>query len=116
MRLASLLLAGLLAAAVLAEAYDHVTLVERDELPGDDEPRRGVPQGRHAHVLLPRGADALDELFPGFLDELTADGGASASRLSQRIGARRRPSKLPQYLLGSVSVGLAARLAVAGRQ
>ncbi|MBN3730546.1 LysE family translocator [Burkholderia sp. Tr-20390] len=40
----------------------------------------------------------------------------SASRLSQRIGARRRPSKLPQYLLGSVFVGLAARLAVAGRQ
>lgn len=76
-------MAGLLAAAVLAEAYDHVTLVERDELPGGDEPRRGVPQGRHAHVLLPRGADALDELFPGFLDELTADGGASASRLSQ---------------------------------
>ncbi|CAI8694760.1 MULTISPECIES: LysE family translocator [Burkholderia] len=39
----------------------------------------------------------------------------SASRLSRRIGARRRPSKLPQYLLGSVFVGLAARLAVAGR-
>ena len=39
----------------------------------------------------------------------------SASRLSQQIGARRRPSKLPQYLLGTVFVGLAARLAVAGR-
>ena len=39
----------------------------------------------------------------------------SASRLSQRISARRRPSKVPQYLLGSVFVGLAARLAVAGR-
>lgn len=39
----------------------------------------------------------------------------SASRLSRRIGARRRPSKLPQYLLGTVFVGLAARLAAAGR-
>ncbi|QTD93191.1 LysE family translocator [Burkholderia anthina] len=39
----------------------------------------------------------------------------SASRLARRIGARRRPSKLPQYLLGTVFVGLAARLAVAGR-
>ncbi|MGS0895697.1 LysE family translocator [Burkholderia stagnalis] len=39
----------------------------------------------------------------------------SASRLSRRIGARRRPSKLPQYLLGTVFVGLAARLAVAAR-
>ena len=36
--------------------------------------RRGVPQGRHVHVLLPRGAQILDELFPGFLDELVADG------------------------------------------
>lgn len=39
----------------------------------------------------------------------------SASRLSPRLGARRRPSKRPQYLLGTVFVGLAARLAVAGR-
>lgn len=39
----------------------------------------------------------------------------SASRLGQRIGARRQPSKLPRYLLGTVFVGLAARLAVAGR-
>ncbi|MBN3787629.1 LysE family translocator [Burkholderia sp. Ac-20353] len=39
----------------------------------------------------------------------------SASRLSRRFSERRRPSKLPQYLLGSVFVGLAARLAAAGR-
>ena len=35
-----------------------------------------MPQGRHLHGLLLRGARALDELFPGFLDEIVADGAA----------------------------------------
>ncbi|MGB7166454.1 MAG: 2-polyprenyl-6-methoxyphenol hydroxylase-like oxidoreductase [Mycobacterium sp.] len=65
---------GLLAARVLADFFDTVTVVERDVLPDDPVVRRGVPQGRHLHVLLARGAQILDELFPGFLDELVADG------------------------------------------
>ena len=36
---------GLLAARVLADFYDTVTVVERDELPFDPAQRRGVPQG-----------------------------------------------------------------------
>jgi 2-polyprenyl-6-methoxyphenol hydroxylase-like FAD-dependent oxidoreductase len=65
---------GLLAARVLADFFDTVTLVERDELADDPAVRQGVPQGRHVHVLLARGAQILDELFPGFLNELVADG------------------------------------------
>ena len=65
---------GLLAARVLADFFDTVTVVERDALPDNAEGRRGVPQGRHLHVLLQRGAQILDELFPGFLDELVAGG------------------------------------------
>jgi 2-polyprenyl-6-methoxyphenol hydroxylase-like FAD-dependent oxidoreductase len=65
---------GLLAARVLADFFRTVTVVERDMLPDDPANRRGVPQGRHAHALLPRGAQILDELFPGFLDELVVDG------------------------------------------
>jgi 2-polyprenyl-6-methoxyphenol hydroxylase-like FAD-dependent oxidoreductase len=65
---------GLLAARVLADFFDTVTVVERDVLPDDPATRRGVPQGRHVHVLLARGAQILDELFPGFLNELVADG------------------------------------------
>ena len=67
-------LAGLLAARVLVDAYGRVTVVERDLLPGTAENRRGVPQGRHAHLLVPRGAEILDELFPGLLDELVIGG------------------------------------------
>jgi 2-polyprenyl-6-methoxyphenol hydroxylase-like FAD-dependent oxidoreductase len=69
-------LAGLLAARVLADAYERVTVVERDPLPDRAEHRKGVPQGRHAHVLLARGAQVLDELFPGLLDDLAAGGAA----------------------------------------
>jgi 2-polyprenyl-6-methoxyphenol hydroxylase-like FAD-dependent oxidoreductase len=65
---------GLLAARVLADFYDTVTVVERDVLADDPAVRRGVPQGRHLHVLLARGGQILDELFPGFLNELVADG------------------------------------------
>jgi 2-polyprenyl-6-methoxyphenol hydroxylase-like FAD-dependent oxidoreductase len=65
---------GLLAARVLADFFDTVIVVERDVLPDDPATRRGVPQGRHVHVLLARGAQILDELFPGFLNELVADG------------------------------------------
>ena len=67
-------MAGLLAARVLADAYRRVTIVERDPLPESALDRKGVPQGRHAHGLLPSGAQILDELFPGLLDDLVVDG------------------------------------------
>ncbi|MFD2093367.1 FAD-dependent oxidoreductase [Blastococcus deserti] len=70
---------GLVAARALSEAYAHVTVVERDPLPdvglpGGATARRGVPQGRHAHGLLARGREALEELFPGLTDELIGYG------------------------------------------
>jgi 2-polyprenyl-6-methoxyphenol hydroxylase-like FAD-dependent oxidoreductase len=65
---------GLLAGRVLADFYRTVTIVERDVLPDGPVNRRGVPQGRHAHGLLARGSQILDELFPGLLNELVAGG------------------------------------------
>jgi 2-polyprenyl-6-methoxyphenol hydroxylase-like FAD-dependent oxidoreductase len=67
-------MAGLLAARVLADHFRTVTVVERDVLPHAPMNRRGVPQGRHPHVLLGKGAQIVDELFPGFFDQLVADG------------------------------------------
>ena len=67
-------MSGLLAARVLADFYRTVTVIERDILPSGDDQRRGVPQGRHVHALWPRGSQILDDLFPGFLGELTAAG------------------------------------------
>jgi 2-polyprenyl-6-methoxyphenol hydroxylase-like FAD-dependent oxidoreductase len=65
---------GLLAARVLTEHYDQVTVVERDHLGEEPMPRRGVPQGCQPHVLLARCAQIVEELFPGYLDELVAAG------------------------------------------
>lgn len=65
---------GLLAARALIGPYDRVTLLDRDTLPAEAESRKGVPQGRHVHALLARAAELLDTMFPGFLDELSADG------------------------------------------
>ena len=67
-------MAGLLSARVLADAYERVTVVERDPLPETAKNRRGVPQGRHAHLLVPRGTQILDELFPGLVDDMIAAG------------------------------------------
>ena len=67
-------MAGLLAARVLAEEFDEVVVVDRDTLAGVTGPRRGVPQGRHAHGLVARGQEVLEDLFPGLKDELVADG------------------------------------------
>lgn len=67
-------MAGLLAARVLADQFDRVTICERDTLPSEAEPRKGVPQGRHAHALLARGQMALEEIFPGLTRELVTKG------------------------------------------
>lgn len=65
---------GLLAARALADYYDEVTVLERDALPDAHEPRKGVPQGRHAHGLLARGREILEQWFPGFAEEMIAKG------------------------------------------
>jgi 2-polyprenyl-6-methoxyphenol hydroxylase-like FAD-dependent oxidoreductase len=70
--------AGLLAAAALSGACPRVTLFDRDTLPAEPGPRRGVPQTRQLHALQARGVQALDELLPGLRDELVAAGGVVA--------------------------------------
>jgi 2-polyprenyl-6-methoxyphenol hydroxylase-like FAD-dependent oxidoreductase len=75
--------AGLLAARVLADAYERVTIVERDELPPVGEGRKAVPQGSHAHVMLASGQRAVEELLPGISDELCAAGAHHARALRE---------------------------------
>jgi len=67
-------LAGLLAARVLSDHFEHVTLIERDVYPDTPETRRGIPQANHVHGLLLRGRQVLEELFPGLQDEMMAEG------------------------------------------
>jgi 2-polyprenyl-6-methoxyphenol hydroxylase-like FAD-dependent oxidoreductase len=86
---------GLAAARVLSRRYTSVTVLDRDALPDGGEPRRGVPQSRHAHILLVSGLRELGGLFPGLEDELI-DAGAirfdyGTGLCTYRYG-RRRPA------------------------
>jgi 2-polyprenyl-6-methoxyphenol hydroxylase-like FAD-dependent oxidoreductase len=67
-------LAGLLAANVLAQVYREVLVVDRDQLARVAGPRRGVPHGRHAHGLVARGHQILEEQFPGLMGDMEAAG------------------------------------------
>lgn len=65
-------IAGLLAAYVLSEFYDRVTIIERDEL--EFAFRRGVPQAAHVHFLQVGAARIIESLMPGLGNELTRHG------------------------------------------
>lgn len=65
---------GLLAARVLADRYAEVLLVDRDEVTGVAGYRPGVPHGRHAHGLVARGYQILEDHFPGLTEDLRAAG------------------------------------------
>jgi 2-polyprenyl-6-methoxyphenol hydroxylase-like FAD-dependent oxidoreductase len=74
---------GMLAARVLADAYEKVTVTDRDSLPSQSQNRQGVPQGKHIHLLLPSGAAILEDLFPGLLADLVSGGAPVIRDFSQ---------------------------------
>ncbi|KPI12846.1 monooxygenase FAD-binding protein [Actinobacteria bacterium OV450] len=67
-------IAGLTAAAVLAEHFVRVTLVDADLIPESPVRRPGVPQGDHIHGLLVGGQRTLEVLLPGIGAELRRAG------------------------------------------
>jgi 2-polyprenyl-6-methoxyphenol hydroxylase-like FAD-dependent oxidoreductase len=67
-------LAGMLAARVLSDYFDDVTLLERDCFAEAPAARKGLPQGRHVHILLERGRRSVERLFPGLTEELVRAG------------------------------------------
>jgi 2-polyprenyl-6-methoxyphenol hydroxylase-like FAD-dependent oxidoreductase len=76
-------LAGLLAARVLADHYDEVLVVDRDDvLAAGDEPRRGVPQSAHVHALLLGGLQAIERLLPGWTEAMRARGASVGDAVS----------------------------------
>lgn len=69
-------MAGLLAARVLADHFESVTLIERDGIATEPKARKGVPQGNHVHGLLAKGQEILSRLFPDLVPALVAGGAA----------------------------------------
>lgn len=89
-------IAGLWAARVLADHFDRVIIVERDDLPEGPEHRAGVPHARQYHILLLRGLQIMRELFPGLEEELVA-AGAVPFDLVGDTKVRVRGQWLPQF-------------------
>lgn len=97
-------LAGLCVASALADSFDHVLVIDRDRLSDRPTPRGGVPQGRHVHVLLPSGVQALDTLFPGLLNELSTAGAQRVPTERVRVclnGHRLAPARTGHAELGA---------------
>src|SRR5688572_30791719 len=67
---------GILVARALANHFERVIVLERDAVATPTGvPRKGVPQGRHAHGLLYRGREVFEELFPGWTASVVERGG-----------------------------------------
>lgn len=84
---------GLLAARVLAERFERVTVLDRDVFPDIPEHRNGVPQSRHAHGILVRGQQIIAELFPSIMQDLREAGATTEGSLAMVSPA----GKLPLY-------------------
>ncbi|MFJ5061733.1 FAD-dependent oxidoreductase [Streptomyces nigra] len=97
---------GMLAAQALAGSADRVVVVERDMLPSGPDPRKGLPQSRHVHLLWSGGVRALEELLPGIGADLRAAGARRAPittdmvALSPRGWFRRWPESHHIVLAG----------------
>lgn len=99
-------MAGLLAARALSDHFQRITIIERDSLPTEAEARAGVPQGRHLHVLLARGQQIIERMFPDIVADLNAMGvptldvgtqygGLTAGGWLKPFGAGRVTSRTP---------------------
>jgi 2-polyprenyl-6-methoxyphenol hydroxylase-like FAD-dependent oxidoreductase len=68
-------MAGLMAARVLADYFETVTVLERDRLSRESIDRHGVPQAQQPHILWEAGRSTLEDLFPGYGEDLLSAGG-----------------------------------------
>jgi len=99
---------GLPAAAVLAKYFEQVVIVERDRFEDHPISRPGTPHDRHPHLLLAGGLTALDEICPGYSNDLS-DAGAVPVELWQDVHFERADvGVLPKRDFGT-SVLLASR-------
>ncbi len=98
-------IAGMLTARILTNHFAQVTVIERDELPDGPAFRKGAPHARHAHGLLVRGQQIMEDLFPGLTEDLWAQG-AIPTNMGRDLtlyigGARVKPFEADLVITGS---------------
>ncbi|MGH7932498.1 MAG: FAD-dependent oxidoreductase [Candidatus Binataceae bacterium] len=77
-------IAGLITAGMLAEHFDHITVLERDHIDQQPALHKSIPQGAHFHTMLLGGQQVLSSLYPGFTDKLQSMG-AVRVRIAEEI-------------------------------
>lgn len=103
-------MAGLAAAKALTDHFEQVVVLERDHRSPDAGPRPGTPQARHPHGLLAGGQRALEQLFPGFEQDLIRAGAVPIrAGLDFRLEAPGY-DPFPQRDLGWVTYGISRPL------
>ena len=90
--------AGLIHAKILSQHFQSVLILERDTLSDvmTPEHRKGIPQAHHQHILLMKGRELFETLFPGFDQEL-ADMGAPELSYSNDVALYVGHGKLPRF-------------------
>jgi len=86
----------LLAARVLADTFDHVTIFDRDSFPQSPKGRPGTPQSAHGHILLVGGVRAIVDLFPGIKEQLIEAGAIPGDACRDAI-VNVRGRRLPRF-------------------
>ncbi len=92
-------MAGLWTARVLADHFDQVLVLERDRLPEGAAARPGAPQAQQYHILLRRGLQLMQSLFPG-LDQELITAGAVPFDVTHDVKLRTRGKWLTQFASG----------------
>lgn len=100
-------IAGIAAAKVLSETFEHVIVLEKDDPHRRREGRPGAAQGWHLHHLLTAGRIELERLFPGIIDDMVREGAFDVDMAAQyRIrlgGSWKKPGA------GDIQIVCAAR-------
>lgn len=103
-------IAGLLSARILADHFDRVLILERDLAPSIPAPRKGVPQSFHSHLLLARGVQILEQLFPGFCEQLKTKGAVPVDLLADYLAQVADGKWAPRFQSGVISYGCTRNL------
>src|SRR5690606_35246712 len=61
---------GCLAAEVLSEYFDKITILEKGSFDDEMNDRQSVPQEKHVHVLLHKGEKIIESILPSIKDDL----------------------------------------------
>lgn len=91
-------MSGLISAKILSKHFNEVIVLEKDSISENFSPehRKGLPQAHHQHILLMKGRELFEEIFPGFDNEL-ADMGAPELSYSNDIALYVGHGKLPRF-------------------